>query len=196
MERLRCSWCEGDPLYEAYHDREWGVPVTDDRLLYEFLVLEGAQAGLSWLTILRKREGYRTAFDGFDYKKIAEYDTKKKQSLLRNPLIVRNRLKIRAAITNARAFLTIQQQFGSFAAYIWAFVEGRPIHNSYRTWDEIPAFTSLSQKISKDLKNRGFTFVGPTIIYAHMQATGMVNDHVIDCFRYPQIREYEEVCIP
>jgi DNA-3-methyladenine glycosylase I len=170
-----------------YHDREWGVPVRDDRTLFEFLILEGAQAGLSWITILRKREGYRAAFDGFDAEKVARYGEAEIEKLLADPGIVRNRQKVRAAVGNARAFLDVQDEFGSFGQYIWSFVDGRPIQNRWRMIAEIPAKTPLAETISKDLKKRGFRFVGPTIVYAHMQATGMVNDHVIDCFRYPEI---------
>jgi DNA-3-methyladenine glycosylase I len=170
-----------------YHDREWGVPVRDDRTLFEFLILEGAQAGLSWITILRKREGYRAAFDGFDAEEVARYGEAKIEELLADSGIVRNRQKVRAAVGNARAFLAVQEELGSFGEYIWSFVDGRPIQNSWRTLAEIPATTRLADAISKDLKKRGFRFVGPTIVYAHMQATGMVNDHLIDCFRYPEI---------
>jgi DNA-3-methyladenine glycosylase I len=183
----RCSWCGDDPLYVAYHDEEWGVPVYDDRTLFEFLILEGAQAGLSWSTILKKREGYRRAFDGFDAEKIARYGGIKISALLTDPGIVRNQLKIGSAVTNAQAFLKIRDEWGSFSDYIWSFVDGRPIQNTCRTLAEIPAKTPHAESISKDLKKRGFRFVGPTIIYAHMQATGMVNDHLVDCFRYPEI---------
>jgi DNA-3-methyladenine glycosylase I len=183
----RCSWCGNDPLYVAYHDDEWGVPVFDERTLFEFLILEGAQAGLSWSTILNKREGYRRAFDGFDPEKVARYDGIKISALLSDPGIVRNQLKIGSAVTNAQAFLKIQEERGSFSEYFWSFVDGRPIHNAWRTLAEIPAKTPLAETVSKDLKTRGFRFVGPTIIYAHMQATGMVNDHLVDCFRYPEI---------
>lgn len=184
----RCAWSVTDPLYIDYHDQEWGVPVHDDRSLFEFLILEGAQAGLSWLTILRKRENYRLAFDGFDPLKVAAYDEQKIGELLGNAGIIRNRLKIRAAIQNARSFLKIQEQFGSFDHYIWGFVDGRPLHNAWETLAQIPAHTSLSDAISKDLVQRGFKFVGSTILYAHMQATGMVNDHTLDCFRYEEIK--------
>jgi DNA-3-methyladenine glycosylase I len=183
----RCGWCGADPLYVQYHDEEWGVPVFDDRTLFEFLILEGAQAGLSWSTILNKREGYRRAFDGFDAEKIARYDGIKISALLTDPGIVRNQLKIGSAVTNAQSFLKIQEERGSFSDYIWSFVDGRPIQNARRTLAEIPAKTPLAVTISKDLKNRGFRFVGPTIVYAHMQATGMVNDHLVDCFRYSEI---------
>jgi DNA-3-methyladenine glycosylase I len=183
----RCNWAGSDPLYVAYHDKEWGVPVHDDRTLFEFLVLEGAQAGLSWRTILNKRPTYRQAFAGFDPAQVACFDERKAAELLTNPGIVRNRLKVAAAIQNAQAFLRVQAAFGSFEAYIWRFVDGRPIVNAWRTMAEIPAQTPLSQQISKDLQARGFRFVGPTIIYAHMQATGMVNDHLVSCFRYAEI---------
>jgi DNA-3-methyladenine glycosylase I len=184
---IRCSWCGDDPLYVAYHDEEWGVPVYDDRMLFEFLILEGAQAGLSWSTILKKREGYRLAFDDFDAEKVARYDGIKISALLTDPGIVRNQLKIGSAVTNAQAFLKIQDEWGSFSDYLWSFVDGRPIQNAWRSLAEIPAKTPLAEALSKDLKKRGFRFVGPTIIYAHMQATGIVNDHLVDCFRYPEI---------
>lgn len=187
MTITRCPWAGTDPLYAAYHDQEWGVPVHDDRTLFEFLVLEGAQAGLSWITILRKRPNYRLAFDGFDPVKVAAYGEAETASLLANPGIVRNRLKIHAAIQNAQTFLKVQQEFGSFDAYIWGFVGGRPIHNAWTHLNQIPAQTELSARISKDLVQRGFRFVGPTIVYAHLQATGMVNDHLVDCFRYSQL---------
>jgi DNA-3-methyladenine glycosylase I len=182
----RCAWAGTDPLYVAYHDEEWGVPVHDDRTLFEMLILEGAQAGLSWITILRKREAYRAAFDNFDPAIVAEYDEAKVAALLNDAGIVRNRLKIAGAIRNARAFLAVQNDVGSFDEYIWQFVDGTPIQNCRQTMGDIPARTPLSDAISKDLKKRGFTFVGSTIVYAHMQATGMVNDHVADCFRYGQ----------
>jgi DNA-3-methyladenine glycosylase I len=187
MTRTRCAWCGDDPLYVAYHDEEWGVPVRDDRTLFEFLILEGAQAGLSWSTILNKRQGYLEAFDGFDVEKVARYGEKKIVELLENPGIVRNRLKVRSAVSNAQAFLEVQEEWGSFSDYIWSFVDGVPIQNRWRSLSEIPARTPLAETISKDLKKRGFRFVGPTIVYANMQATGMVNDHVIDCFRYPEV---------
>lgn len=184
----RCAWASlDDPLYLAYHDTEWGVPVHDDRLLFEFLILEGAQAGLSWATILRKRENYRKAFDRFDPRKVARYDARKVRSLLADPGIIRNRLKIAAAIQNAKAFLAVQKEFGSFDAYIWQFVDRKPKKNAWRALKDIPAQTPESAAMSKDLVRRGFRFVGPTICYAHMQATGMVNDHVITCFRYDQV---------
>lgn len=180
---IRCAW-PSDELSILYHDREWGVPQHDDRVLFEFLILEGAQAGLSWDTILRKRENYRAAFDGFDAKKIALYARGKTQRLLRDEGIVRNRLKVASAIRNARAFLAVQKEFGSFDAYIWQFVGGKPLLNAWRLGQKIPARTSESDAMSKDLKKRGFNFVGSTICYAFMQATGMVNDHAIECFRY------------
>lgn len=187
MRKQRCGWCEGDPLYEAYHDLEWGVPVYDDKTLFEFLILETFQAGLSWITILRKRENFRRAFDDFDYKKIASYDQNKIDALLLDAGIVRNKLKIRATITNAQSFMNIQDEFGSFSKYIWAFTDGKPIKNSLTDYRKGPANTPLSDAISKDLKKRGFIFVGTTVIYAHMQATGMVNDHEVTCFRYNQV---------
>ncbi|MEO9512440.1 MAG: DNA-3-methyladenine glycosylase I [Flavobacteriaceae bacterium] len=187
MNKHRCGWCEGDPLYEAYHDKEWGVPVKDDASLFEFLILETFQAGLSWITVLRKRENFRTAFDHFDYKKIAVYDQTKIEELLGNSGIIRNKLKINATVSNANAFIQVQNEFGSFSKYIWAFVDGKPIKNKLNNYKEAPANTALSDKISKDLKKRGFKFVGSTVVYAHMQATGMVNDHEINCFRYDQV---------
>jgi DNA-3-methyladenine glycosylase I len=183
-DRKRCAWSGTDPLYVAYHDEEWGVPLHDDRVLFEFLVLEGAQAGLSWSTILRKRDAYRRAFDRFDPQKVARYNRRKVVALLADAGIVRNRAKIGSAIKNAKAFLAVQEEFGSFDAYQWRFVDGRPVQNRWRAIREIPAHTVQSDAMSKDLKSRGFTFVGSTIIYAHMQAVGMVNDHVIDCFRH------------
>jgi DNA-3-methyladenine glycosylase I len=183
----RCPWTGEDPLYIEYHDTEWGLPLHDDLRLFEMLILEGAQAGLSWITILRKREAYRAAFDGFDPAAVARYDEAKIAELLDNPGIVRNQLKIRAAVTNAQAYLAIQGEFGSFDKYIWGFVDGQPLINQWRAGDSLPAETPLSQAISQDLKARGFKFVGPTIMYAHMQATGMVNDHRTDCFRYHEV---------
>lgn len=184
----RCQWAGDDPLYVTYHDEEWGVPLHDDRLLFEFLVLEGAQAGLSWITILRKRENYREAFDDFDPAQVARYDEAKTAKLLANPAIVRNRLKVQSAIQNAQAFLRVQDEFGTFDRYIWSFVDGRPIINQWRTLSDIPAETTESRAMSKDLKKRGFNFVGPTICYAFMQACGMVNDHTVDCFRYQEVQ--------
>lgn len=186
MMTHRCAWCGSDPLYVAYHDGEWGVPVRDDPTLFEFLLLEGAQAGLSWITVLRKREAYRRFFDGFDAARIARYSDRKLESLLNNPAIIRNRLKVSGARTNARAFLQVQEAFGSFSEYIWGFIDGRPIQNSWREASDVPATTPLSDRISKDMKRRGFVFVGSTIVYAHMQATGMVNDHIVDCFRHAE----------
>src|SRR5690554_288769 len=183
----RCSWCGDDPLYVKYHDEEWGVPVFDDQKLFEFLVLEGAQAGLSWITILRKRENYRAAYDGFDPVKVASYGEEKIRELLADKGIVRNRRKIEASINNARCFLKVQEEFGSFAAYIWRFVDGKPRQNKWRSLHEIPAQSPEAERLSKDLRKRGFKFVGPTIIYAHMQATGMVNDHLVHCFRYREL---------
>ncbi|MDG1761555.1 MAG: DNA-3-methyladenine glycosylase I [Flavobacteriaceae bacterium] len=185
--KQRCSWCEGDSLYETYHDLEWGTPVYDDATLFEFLILETFQAGLSWITILRKREHFRKAFDGFDYQKIALYDTTKLEALLQNANIIRNRLKIKFAVTNAQSFIHIQKEFGSFSNYIWGFVHGKPIQNTYKKMEEVPANTALSDRISKDLKKRGFKFVGSTVVYAHMQATGMVNDHLTSCFRHQEL---------
>jgi DNA-3-methyladenine glycosylase I len=185
--RSRCAWPGSDPLYLAYHDLEWGVPVHDDRLLFEFLTLEGAQAGLSWITILRKRQAYREAFAGFDPETVARFNRAKVARLLANVGIVRNRLKIESAITNARAFLKIQEEFGSFDAYQWRFVGGRPIRNAWRRIGDIPASTPDSDAMSRDLKKRGFRFVGSTICYAHMQAVGMVNDHTVDCFRWREL---------
>ncbi|TDF97546.1 DNA-3-methyladenine glycosylase I [Paenibacillus piri] len=181
MELQRCGWVNEDPLYIAYHDLEWGVPVHDDRKLFEMLVLEGAQAGLSWYTVLKKRESYRQAFDGFDPYKVAAYDETKMEELLNNSGIIRNRLKIMATVTNAQCFLKVREEFGSFDSYIWRFVEGEPVRNSWSTLAEVPASTRQSDAMSKDLKKRGFKFVGTTICYAYMQATGMVNDHIQSC---------------
>jgi len=188
MNRQRCTWPGNDPLYCAYHDEEWGVPLHDDRALFEFLILEGAQAGLSWITILRKRENYRAAFDNFDAECIARYDASKIESLLQDAGIVRNRLKVEAAVNNAQKFLDVQEQFGSFDAFIWQFVGGKPKQNRQRSPAEISASTPESDAMSKELKRRGFKFVGSTICYAHMQATGMVNDHTVDCFRYLEVQ--------
>lgn len=187
MTKHKCGWCVGDDLYEAYHDQEWGVPVYDDATLFEFLILETFQAGLSWITILRKRENFRAAFDHFDYKKIANYTEEKQHELLQNEGIIRNKLKVKATITNAQAFMKVQEEFGTFSKYIWAFVDGKPIKNKLKNYKEAPANTALSDAISKDLKKRGFKFVGSTVIYAHMQATGMVNDHEMGCFRYHEV---------
>jgi DNA-3-methyladenine glycosylase I len=183
----RCDWCGTDPLYVRYHDDEWGVPVHDDRTLFEFLTLEAAQAGLSWITILRKREGYRRAFAGFDAAKVARFTPAKIEKLLLDPSIVRNRLKVEAAVNNARRFLAVQEEFGSFDAYIWRFVDGQPIVNRWKTMKQLPATSRASDALSKDLKQRGFKFVGSTVIYAHMQATGMVNDHLVSCFRHAEV---------
>jgi DNA-3-methyladenine glycosylase I len=188
-KKKRCAWSGTDPQYVAYHDTEWGVPVHDDRVLFEFLVLEGAQAGLSWSTILRKRDAYRRAFDAFDPRKVARYDKRKVAALLADAGIVRNRAKIESAIRNAKAFLEVQEEFGSFDAYQWRFVDGRPIQNRRRAVGDIPACTDQSDAFSKDLKSRGFNFVGSTIIYAHMQAVGMVNDHVVECFRHREVEK-------
>lgn len=190
MDKKRCGWCVGDSLYEHYHDTEWGVPLHDDGLLFEFLVLETFQAGLSWITILRKRENFRIAFDNFDYKKIALYDDSKKEKLLQDSGIIRNKLKINATITNAQLFMEIQKEFGSFDQFIWNYVDGKPIINAWTDHKDCPANTPLSDQISKDLKKRGFKFVGSTVIYAFMQAIGMVNDHTVDCFRYNEVQQY------
>ena len=183
-DRNRCGWAGSDALYISYHDAEWGVPVYDDRRLFEFLILEGAQAGLSWSTILRKREAYRRAFVEFDPEKVARFTSKRIERLLTNPGIVRNRMKVESAVNNARVFLAVQDEFGTFAKYQWRFVDGRPIQNIWRRLADLPATTAVSDAFSKDLKQRGFSFVGSTIIYAHMQAVGMVNDHLVDCFRH------------
>ena len=184
----RCPWAlSTNPLYIEYHDKEWGVPVHDDRKIFEFLVLESAQAGLSWSTVLNKRENYRKAFAGFDPRKVAKFNSRDVEKLLKNAGIIRNRLKIEAAISNAKIFLEIQKEFGTFAKYIWSFVGGKPIKNRFRNMKQLPAITPTAEALSKDLKARGFKFLGPTVIYAHMQATGMVNDHLITCFRYPQV---------
>ena len=184
----RCDWAEGSDLERAYHDEQWGVPVHDDRLLFEMLTLEGAQAGLSWSTILNKREGYRKAFDDFDAQKIAEYSQEKIDALLKNPEIVRNKLKVNATVKNAKAFMRVQEEFGSFDAYIWSFVENKPIQNRWKSIAHVPANTPMSDTISKELKKRGFTFVGSTICYAYMQAIGMVNDHLTGCFQHDEIQ--------
>jgi DNA-3-methyladenine glycosylase I len=182
--KQRCQWAGNDPLYQKYHDEEWGLPVHDDRKLFEMLILEGAQAGLSWITILRKRENYRKAFSNFEAKKIAKYDSEKVEKLLLNDGIIRNKLKIASTIQNAKLFLEMQNEFGSFDKYIWQFVNGKPIKNNWKSLKEIPSKTNESDAMSKDLKKRGFKFVGSTICYAFMQAVGMVNDHTVDCFRY------------
>ena len=187
MKKHRCGWCEGDDLYEAYHDNEWGVPLKDDDSLFEFLVLETFQAGLSWITILRKRENFRKAFDNFDYHKIAKYPQSKIDELLQDAGIIRNKLKVNATVTNAQSFIAVQKEFGSFGNYIWGFVNDIPIKNAFTNYRDAPAKTELSDTISKDLKKRGFKFVGSTIIYATMQAIGMVNDHETSCFRYNEV---------
>jgi DNA-3-methyladenine glycosylase I len=185
-DRPRCAWPGQDPLYIAYHDEEWGVPLRDDRALFEMLVLEGAQAGLSWITILRKRDNYRRAFDGFEPAKIARYTPKKIERLMRDEGIIRNRLKIEGAVLSARAWLEIMEQGPGFSALLWQFVDGRPIINRFRRGDRLPAETDISRQLSKELKRRGFKFVGPTIVYAFMQAVGMVNDHLVSCYRHPE----------
>jgi DNA-3-methyladenine glycosylase I len=186
--KTRCAWCTSDPLYLRYHDEEWGVPVHDDRRLFEMLILEGAQAGLSWLTILKRREGYRAAFAGFDAAKIARFSLKKQAALMKDPGIIRNRLKISAAVGNARAFLAVQKEHGTFDRYLWSFVGGRPRNNRRKSHREIPAQTAEAEAMSRDLKKRGFRFVGPTICQAFMQAVGMVNDHTLDCFRHAELK--------
>lgn len=186
--KQRCPWGKwGDPLYVAYHDTEWGVPVFDDRVIFEFLVLESAQAGLSWETILRKREGYRKLFANFDYTKVAKFTSRDVERLLKDASIVRNRAKIEAAINNAQRFLEVQKEFGSFSDYIWQFVDGKPIVNKFKKLSDFPATTPRSDALAKDMKKRGFKFLGSTTLYAHMQATGMVNDHTVDCFRYGEV---------
>jgi DNA-3-methyladenine glycosylase I len=185
--KTRCEWCGEDPLYAEYHDKVWGVPVHDDRTLFEFLILEGAQAGLSWITILKKQGNYQKAFDNFDAEKVARYSDADVARLLEDPGIVRNRLKVASAIRNARGVLAIREEFGSLDAYLWDFLDGKPLRNAWKSLSEIPASTTLSDQISKDMKNRGFNFVGSTIIYAFMQATGMVNDHLVDCFRHGEV---------
>ena len=191
MTKHRCGWCVGDPLYEAYHDQEWGVPVYDDQTIFEFLILETFQAGLSWITILRKRENFREALDAFDYKKIAAYSDAKLEELLQNPGIIRNKLKVKATVSNAQAFIKIQEEFGSFSKYIWSFVNHKPVQNSVKNYKEAPATTAISDALSKDLKKRGFKFTGSTVVYAHMQATGMVNDHEVNCFRYAEVSKLQ-----
>ena len=184
----RCEWCHGDEVYQAYHDQEWGVPVRNDRKLFEFLILEGAQAGLSWITILKRRPGYRRAFADFDPEKVARFTPAKVAQLLQDPGIIRNRLKVNSAVSNARAFLKVREEFGTFSKYQWRFVDGLPIQNRWKSHPDLPPRTPLSDAFSKDLKQRGFSFVGSTIIYAHMQAVGMVNDHVIGCYRHRELR--------
>ena len=186
-EKKRCDWCGTDELYVRYHDEEWGVPVHDERKHFEFLILEGAQAGLSWITILKRREGYKKAFHNFDPKKVAKMTSRDITRLLKDPGIIRNRLKVQSTISNAKAFLKIQKEFGSFDAYIWSFVDGKPIRNRFKSMKDLPVKTAVAEQLSKDLKKRGFSFVGPTIIYAHMQAIGMVNDHLTTCFRYHEV---------
>ena len=184
----RCNWCLGHDIYEAYHDEEWGVPVFDDQKLFEILILEGAQAGLNWLTVLKKREGYRKAFDNFDINKVSRYSDKKKERLKNDPGIIRNRLKIESAVKNAKGVLVIQKEFGSFSDYLWHFTDGKVVQNKWKNMKQVPVTSPLSDQISKDLKKRGFSFVGSTIIYAYLQATGVVNDHITSCFRHKQLR--------
>ncbi len=188
----RCAWASDDPLYQRYHDEEWGVAVHDDKTRFEFLILEGFQAGLSWLTILKKRENFRAAFDDFDASTVANYDETKVASLLQDAGIIRNKLKVNAAITNARAFLAVQEEFGSFDTYCWQFVKGKPLVNHWGSYKQVPATTKLSDSFSKDLKKRGFKFVGGTIIYSYMQATGMIMDHTTNCFRYKELTQFSE----
>ncbi len=186
----KCQWAIGSfEAYEKYHDKEWGLPIHDDTKHFEFLILEGAQAGLSWATVLKKREGYRKAFANFDYKKVAKFDEAKMEELLLNPEIIRNRLKVKSAVTNAKCFIEVQKEFGSFDSYIWSFVGGKPIINSWNKMSAVPASTKESDALSKDLKKRGFKFVGTTIMYAHMQACGLVNDHTVDCYRYKEVQK-------
>ncbi|MFZ2323813.1 MAG: DNA-3-methyladenine glycosylase I [Ignavibacteriaceae bacterium] len=185
--KIRCPWPADDKLYQNYHDKEWGIPVHNDRKLFEFLLLEGFQAGLSWRTILHKRQNFRKAFDNFDFNKVAKYDKRKINSLMKDAGIIRNKLKIESAVKNAKAFIEVRKEFGTFDKYIWGFENYRPIKNKFKSLKELPARTELSDLISKDLKKRGFNFVGSTIVYAHMQATGMVNDHLVDCFRYKEL---------
>jgi len=188
-DKTRCPWPGNDALMIRYHDKEWGTPLHDDRKLFEFLVLEGFQSGLSWLTVLRKRDNFRKAFDNFDFNKVAGYDERKIESLLKDSGIIRNRLKIQGAITNARAFIEIRKEFGTFNKYIWSFTGGKTIHHGFKSLKEIPAKTEMSDHISKDMKKSGFKFVGPTIVYSHLQATGVVNDHIKDCFRYKELEQ-------
>jgi len=189
MTIKRCTWAGNDPLYHQYHDKEWGVPLHNDRKLFEFLILEGMQAGLSWITILKKRDAFREAFDRFDYNKVARYTPAKIEKLMNNEGIIRNRLKLNAAVTNARAFLQVRKEFGTFNKYLWGFEDHKPVQNAFRSLKQVPAKTELAEALSKDLKKRGFSFVGPTIVYAMMQATGMVNDHTTDCFRYREVKQ-------
>jgi len=188
MTIKRCYWCEGDELYKNYHDKEWGVPIFNDKILFEFLVLETFQSGLSWITILRKRENFRLVFDNFNPEKIAQYSNKKIEALLQNPKIIRNKAKILATINNAKAFLEIQKKEGSFAKYIWSFVDGKPIQNNFKTSKEIPVTNDLAQKVAKDLKQKGFKFIGPIVIFSHMEATGMMNNHITSCFRHKEVK--------
>ena len=189
MTKIRCGWPGNDPLMVEYHDKEWGNPLHDDKKIFEFLILEGAQAGLSWSTILKRREGYRKAFANFDVKKVAKFTENDVKRLLDDPGIIRNKLKVRATIKNAQHFIEVQKEFGSFDKYIWKFVGGKPIRNRFKSMKEIPSVTKEAEELSKDLKKRGFSFVGPTIMYAHMQATGIVNDHTVDCFRYDSLNK-------
>ncbi|MBA5628696.1 DNA-3-methyladenine glycosylase I [Moheibacter lacus] len=189
MEKTRCAWVGKEDIYVKYHDEEWGVPVRDDARQFEFLILETFQAGLSWITVLRKRENFRKAFDNFDYKKIALYNEEKIQSLLENEGIIRNQLKVRATVTNAQAFMEIQKEFGSFTDYIWGFVNGKSVNEKRKSIKEVPATNEISDRLSKDLKKRGFKFVGSTVVYAHLQATGLINDHTTDCFRHIEVKE-------
>lgn len=189
-EKIRCGWPASDPIYITYHDLEWGVPVREDRKQFEFLVLESAQAGLSWLTILKRREGYREAYDGFDPDLVARYDESRIQLMLQDPGIIRNRKKIESSITNARSFLEIQEQYGTFCSYLWGFTDGRQVVNHFTDLSEIPATSPLSDTIARDLKQRGFKFLGSTIIYAHLQATGLVNDHLVSCYRHRECMEH------
>ena len=187
--KKRCEWCGSEPIYVEYHDKEWGVPVHDDRLHFEMIILEGAQAGLSWITILKRRDSYREAFDNFDVIKVSKYSAKKIEKLLTNPGIIRNKLKVNATVKNAKSFIKIQEEFGSFDKYIWQFVGNKPIDNKWKKMADVPAKTKESDAMSKDLKKRGFSFVGSTICYAYMQAVGMVNDHTVDCFRYKEVKK-------
>ena len=186
----RCEWANTPPIYVEYHDTEWGAPLHDDDKLFEFLILEGMQAGLSWLIVLNKRENFRKAFDGFDPRKVARYDDEKIAELLQDAGIIRNKAKVRAAVTNAQAFLEIQTEFGSFSKYMWGFVDGKPIINKWKKLSQIPTTSTIAEELSRDLKKRGFKFVGPTVVYSHMQATGMVNDHLVECFRWKEVQEY------
>src|SRR5690554_5707875 len=187
MDKIRCGWSEGSEIYKDYHDREWGVPQHDDTVLFEFIVLEGAQAGLSWITILKRREGYRKAFAAFDYEKVAQFSEAKQEELRQNPEIIRNRLKIKSAVNNAQQFIKIRKEWGTFSKYLWHFTDGKVVQNSWKTLSEVPVNTPLSDTISKDLKKRGFTFVGSTIIYSLLQAVGVVNDHILSCYRHKEL---------